>query len=239
MQGHGTIVIFLGPPGCGKGTQAARLSEVLAIPAISTGEILRRACASGSELGRAVQNVLDSGLLVSDELINQVVAERLLEEDCEGGCILDGYPRTAAQARYLSELLERRGMQQPLVFDFRLTIREIVGRLTRRRQCPQCGRIVSSDSRTRAAQLSCGADGSPLIQRADDRPGVIRARLRIYRTHEKELVRYYRGSRYRAVAAMGTPEKIAGDLLELIGRPWPKASIPIVSAIGANAAYQT
>ena len=138
---HGSIVIFLGPPGCGKGTQAARLSSELQIPAISTGEILRQACESGSELGKTVRSVLESGQLVSDELMNQVVSQRLLADDCQDGCILDGYPRTVPQARFLSGWLQSHRMRAPLVVDFSLDDFEIVNRLSRRRLCGQCGRV--------------------------------------------------------------------------------------------------
>lgn len=124
------VIILLGPPGCGKGTQAGRLSACLGIPAISTGEILRQECQSGSALGQAVAEILQSGQLVSDGLMNQVVASRLGQVDCAGGCILDGYPRTAAQARFLDRLLRRLRMPSPVVVDFFLPAEEIVNRLT-------------------------------------------------------------------------------------------------------------
>jgi adenylate kinase len=126
------VIILLGPPGCGKGTQAARLSACLGVPAISTGEILRHECQSGSALGQAVAEILQSGQLVSDGLMNQVVASRLGQFDCANGCILDGYPRTAAQARFLDRLLRRLGMPSPVVVEFFLPAEEIVKRLSLR-----------------------------------------------------------------------------------------------------------
>jgi adenylate kinase len=126
------VIVLLGPPGCGKGTQAARLSTCLGIPAISTGEILRHECESGSALGQAVEEVLQSGRLVSDGLMNQVVASRLRQFDCAHGCILDGYPRTAAQARFLDRLLRRLDMPSPVVLEFFLPAEEIVKRLSSR-----------------------------------------------------------------------------------------------------------
>lgn len=134
MYATGQIVVLLGPPGSGKGTQASRLSAALAIPSISTGEMLRRECLSGSPLGQAIKTVLDSGKLVSDELINQVVASRLAECDCEDGCILDGYPRTVSQARFLDDLLISRNMPAPIVFDFEIECEEILARLSRRQR---------------------------------------------------------------------------------------------------------
>lgn len=124
------VIILLGPPGCGKGTQAARLSACLRVPAISTGEILRQECQSGSALGQAVEAILRSGQLVGDSLMNQVVASRLGQVDCVGGCILDGYPRTAAQARFLDRLLRRLRMPSPVVLEFFLPAEEIVKRLS-------------------------------------------------------------------------------------------------------------
>jgi len=215
METQATVIILLGPPGSGKGTQAARLQSALGIPAISTGEILRRECQSGSDLGRAVQSALDSGQLVSDELINQVVARRL-GEDCRHGCILDGYPRTASQARYLDELLVRYSMPKPVVFDFRIPVREVVARLSRRRQCMDCGRISWSDPQQQATEMFCDRDGAPLTQRADDNPKVVRARLRIYIANAEELVRYY-GARLVRVFAKRSPEKISDELLRMIG----------------------
>ena len=105
MQRQASVVILLGPPGAGKGTQAERLSASLNIPTISTGEMLRQECRSGSALGREVKSLLDAGALVSDELVQEIVAQRLTKPDCAHGCILDGFPRTAAQARFLERFL--------------------------------------------------------------------------------------------------------------------------------------
>jgi len=112
-------IILIGPPGSGKGTQAGHLSPALGIPAISTGDMLRHECQSGSSLGRAVQAILASGRLVSDELMNEVIASRLKQVDCERGFILDGYPRTVAQARFLSRLLKNLNMPDPTIFPSR------------------------------------------------------------------------------------------------------------------------
>ncbi|MBV8551310.1 MAG: nucleoside monophosphate kinase [Acidobacteriaceae bacterium] len=237
MYVHGTVVIFLGPPGSGKGTQAARLASTLGIPAISTGEILRRECRSGSELGTAVETVLESGHLVGDELMNQVVAHRLLEDDCHGGCILDGYPRTAAQARFLNEFLWRGAMPQPLIFDFRLPFREIVARLGHRRQCPKCGRIISLEPGKDGSGVFCERDGSLLIQRADDRPDVIRARMRLYEQNAKELTHYYRGQSYHRISAGRPPEAIADDLLRRLGPAQPKRRSTAVSGTTPQPAW--
>ncbi len=166
---------------------------MLGIPAISTGEMLRRECQSGSRLGEAVQSVLASGQLVGDDLINQVVASRLSQRDCELGCILDGYPRTLAQARFLDALLRKLQMPAPVVFSFEITCEEVVARLGRRRQCSGCGQIFSFDADTNASESFHHCDGAQLIQRPDDDPAVIRERLRVHKDNVGELVRYYAG----------------------------------------------
>lgn len=219
MYMQGSVVIFLGPPGCGKGTQAVRLSSELQIPAISTGEMLRQACQSGCELGKAVRSVLDSGELVSDKLMNKVVAQRLLEPDCRYGCILDGYPRTLPQAEFLSTWLNSQGLPDPVVVDFHLFDSEIVARLSRRRVCGQCGRVYSANLQTGMASMICEADGSLLSQRADDRAEVIRARLEIYHANAEQLVRYYQAGNYLRLSAAGSPDAVAAQLVSHLGTP--------------------
>src|ERR1700761_2196646 len=135
MPNQSTLIILLGPPGAGKGTQAARLSSALGVPAISTGEMLRQSVQSRSELGKLVESAMASGQLVSDELMNQVVADRVRRNDCQSGCILDGYPRTVAQARFLEGELNRLEMPEPIVFNLDLQIEKVIRRLSRRRQC--------------------------------------------------------------------------------------------------------
>jgi adenylate kinase len=200
--------ILLGPPGSGKGTQAKRLSSALSIPAISTGEILRHECESGSAVGRKVERVLAAGQLVGDELMNEVVAKRLSQNDCEYGWILDGFPRTVTQARFLAGHADG----APLVFDFFLSERELVARLSGRRECAQCGRIFAA-----SAVAACDLDGSSLVQRADDHPAAIRERLRIYRRNADELVRFYRQHNYHRISAARTPDVISRELFRIAG----------------------
>lgn len=211
MQRRRTMSILLGPPGSGKGTQAKRLSAALGIPAISTGEILRHECQSGSTVGRQVERVLASGQLVGDELMNEVVAKRLSQSDCEYGWILDGFPRTLAQAQFLDGLLTRQDAGSPAIFDFFLSEKELVTRLGGRHECAQCGRIFSG------LAPHCDIDGSPLVQRADDQPKAIRERLRIYRQNSGKLVRFYRRRNYHRIWAARAPETISQDLFRLAG----------------------
>jgi len=215
MANLGNVIVLLGPPGAGKGTQAARLSAALGIPAISTGEMLRQTVKSGSTLGKLVQSVMASGQLVSDELINQVVAERLACGDCQGGCILDGYPRTVAQARYLETLLRDLHLPEPFAINLDLTVENVVRRLGRRRQCPTCGAIFSVNRNADA--LRCQRDGSMLIQRADDNPDAIRQRLEVYKVTSADLVNFYRVRRFHELDGSREPELIADELLRLTG----------------------
>lgn len=213
MSTENQVIVFLGPPGSGKGTQAARLSSALHIPAISTGDMLRRECNSGSPLGNAVKSILASGQLVSDDLMNQVVENRFRQCDCARGCILDGYPRTLSQARYLDALLEGFNRPRPVVFDFEISSEEIVWRLSCRRVCVQCGRTVSIGADSADAQLVCERDGSRMIQREDDNAISIRRRLRLYQRNAGQLVRHYRNRNYHRVRASRSADEVCQDLL--------------------------
>ncbi len=235
-QARSQVIIFLGPPGSGKGTQAARLSRELEIPAISTGEMLRREAQSGSALGEKVKSVLASGQLVSDRLVNEVVASRLKNCDCDSGCILDGYPRTLSQARFLSNLLARLSKREPVIFDFKISPSEIVERISRRRLCTACGRIFGMEAETDSANSVCDRDGSPLVQRADDRPQVVRERLRQYERNSAKLVRYYRTQHFYSIDAARSPEQISNELLNLLtaNGPVPNVSRAIATMTPAT-----
>jgi adenylate kinase len=211
-----TTIVLLGPPGSGKGTQAAKLAENLGVPAISTGEILRREVQTKSELGARVQALLTSGQLVGDALMNEVVTKRLAQADCLTGCILDGYPRTAQQAEFLEGLLQQRGVPQPIVFDFVVSPEEVIERLSLRRQCPKCGMIFSAEFDVYGKDMLCDRDGTALVRRADDNPDAIRERLAIYSRNSAELVTFYKAGRYREIRAVQSPEEITAELLALL-----------------------
>lgn len=228
------VIIFLGPPGSGKGTQAARLSSTLGIPAISTGEMLRREAKSGTRLGMAIKKVMTSGQLVSDDLINQVLASRLKNSDCANGCILDGYPRTISQARFLNDLLVGLRKPQPVVFNFEIESATIVTRISRRRQCAECGRIFSISGEKTEETLRCDYDGSLVSQRADDRPEVVHERLRQYERNAIELVRHYATEDYHSLSADSSPEQITDHLLSTLAATWS----PQILSRGASAAHQ-
>lgn len=217
MYRHSTAIIFLGPPGSGKGTQASRLSAALEIPAISTGQILRRECQAGTALGREVAAVLSSGQLVSDELMERMVESRLGKSDSRDGCILDGFPRTADQAGFLDGLLSRLRMPSPVVLDFEVSAAELIERLKRRRQCPTCGRIYTTEGSLASAPALCRNDRSLLVARADDRPAVIRERLRTHERNAVHLMRYYRTRDYHRIAAALSPDQVTAQIFGLLG----------------------
>ena len=218
MDNDTRVIVLLGPPGSGKGTQAARLAEELDLTPISTGELLRNEADSGSALGEKVRDILASGHLVGNDLMNQVVASRLASDDCHRGCILDGYPRTVDQARYLDDLLRRNGLAEPIIFDFVVSPEQVVERLSHRRQCPACHRIYSAEVDVYGKDLHCNCelDGTPLVRRADDNPDSIRERLHIYDTNSRDMVRFYESRCYFAVDAMAAPAAIDHRLMELI-----------------------
>ena len=213
------VIILVGPPGSGKGTQAALISPSLGLPTISTGEMLRRECQTGSALGRSVQAILTSGQLVSDELMNQVISARVRELDCQRGFILDGYPRTVSQARFLNRLLTALSMPRPVVFHFDLSNENVISRLTRRLQCAECGRIFATDSKlidgdSAEAEMLCDRDGSKLVHRADDNVASVRERLKLYEENAGCLSGYYRKRRYHPVSANRAPQEIANEALD-------------------------
>lgn len=211
-----TTIVLLGPPGSGKGTQAAKLAENMGIPAISTGEILRREVQTNSELGARVQALLTSGQLVGDGLMNEVVTKRLAQPDCVDGSILDGYPRTAQQAIFLEALLKHRGAPPPMVFDFVVSPEEVIERLSLRRQCPKCGMIFSAEFDVYGKDMLCDRDGTALVRRADDNPDAIRERLAIYSHNSAQLVAFYKAGTYKEIHAVQSPEEITSELLVVL-----------------------
>jgi adenylate kinase len=179
-------LILVGPPGSGKGTQAVRLAQAMNVPAISTGDILRKAVHDGSPTGRAVKAVMERGELISNELMTDIVAARLGEADTRPGCVLDGFPRTVDQAVALDRLMMGRG--RVVVAELAVPESALIRRLTMRRVCEQCG----INAQPEAPRCCCGGS---LVSRADDREDVVRERLRVYECATKPLVDFYRARR--------------------------------------------
>ena len=185
-------VIFLGPPGAGKGTQAKLVAARFGVPHLSTGDMLRENVSRGTELGLLAKPVMERGELVSDALVLRMVEERVARPDCRNGFIFDGFPRTVAQAEALDAILKRHGLGAPAVIYFNVAEDVLMRRLTGRRTCKVCGEIYNVYDRPPKVAGRCDKDGGELVQRADDRPEVIRERLAAYERQTKTLVEHYR-----------------------------------------------
>ncbi|AWV88003.1 adenylate kinase [Bradymonas sediminis] len=208
-----TRLMMLGPPGAGKGTQAQRLSDHLNVPQISTGDMLRNARRSGSELGLKAAAFMDAGDLVPDDVVIGLVAERLKESDAENGFILDGFPRTVEQA----EALEAMGVKLEAVVNIVVSEDEVIRRLGGRLSCPNCGASFHSEFQPPKVEGICDECGSPLMRREDDRPEAIRGRLVAYNAKTQPLVEYYRQvGVLREIDGVGSPDHVYERLLKAI-----------------------
>ena len=192
-------IILLGPPGAGKGTQAKRIADQYRIPQVSTGDLLRDNVRRKTPLGIRAEADMARGELVADGLVCDMVADRLHQPDCERGFILDGFPRTEAQAEWLDSYLEeqifdnsKHGKWLPIVIQINVDYNHLLLRLTGRRTCPTCGRIYNVHLQPPRVANVCDLDGTPLIVREDDRNEVIEERLATYERQTKPVAEYYR-----------------------------------------------
>ena len=207
-------LILLGAPGAGKGTQAELLVEKLSISAISTGNMLREAMAKGTELGKKAKQYMDGGLLVPDELILGIVADRVAQPDCRNGFILDGVPRTLAQA----EALEEKGVKIDHVVSIEVDDSEIEGRMTGRRVCGKCGASYHVVANPPKAEGICDLCGGELVIRKDDAPETVRKRLQVYHASTEVLKDFYaKLGRLRTVNGSQSIEGANEDILKAIG----------------------
>jgi adenylate kinase len=218
-------LVLIGPPGAGKGTQAARLARDLGVPTISTGDMLRRAVRSGSAIGLAVKAIMERGDLIDDAMMTEIVAARLAESDTQSGFVLDGFPRTVDQAIALDSLVEPRGGL--LAVELSVPDSAIIRRLSQRRVCDRCGRNAdpgSVASQRSAHPMACACGGA-LRQRPDDAESVIRERLRTYERATRPLVDFYQQRRaLRAIDGTQVPDLVAAQIARVIDAVFDHAS---------------
>ena len=207
-------LILLGAPGAGKGTQAELLMKALSIPAISTGNMLREAMANGSELGKQLKQIMDSGSLVSDDVILSIVAERVSRDDCKNGFILDGVPRTLSQAK----ALDAAAVQIDHVVSIEIDDSVIEGRMTGRRVCAKCGASYHITANPPKTEGICDLCGAELVIRKDDAPETVRHRLEVYHETTEVLKAYYtEQGKLRLVDGNQPIEDAFRDVLKAIG----------------------
>jgi len=185
-------LILLGAPGAGKGTLAKDLTKIFGIPQISTGDMLREAVAAGTELGKKGKDIMDSGALVPDDLVNAIVREKLARPECRNGFIFDGYPRTKSQAEALENLLKEDGKKIDAVILLDVPKEIVVKRLTNRRICPHCGRIYNLITMPPSKEGICDSCGSKLIMRDDDKEDVVTHRYEVYLEQTAPLIEFYK-----------------------------------------------
>jgi adenylate kinase len=210
-------VIFLGPPGAGKGTQAKELAAKYGVPHLSTGDMLREHVSKGTPLGIKAKPIMERGELVPDSLVLQMIRERIERPDCAHGFVFDGFPRTVAQAKYLSELLKLHGYKRPFVIHLAIDPSILLRRLTGRRTCKVGGEIYNIYERPPKVDEICDNDGGELIQRPDDREEVIGPRLQAYERQTAPLVAYYsRRGLLHAIDASKSVEEVSRQVLQAV-----------------------
>lgn len=211
-----TRVIFLGPPGAGKGTQAARLSAYLRVPRISTGDMLRDAIAQNTALGQQARPIMEEGGLVPDELLVGIIRERLRQPDCSHGYILDGFPRTLRQAEGFESMAEVSGGDF-VIFNVEVPREELLRRLSGRRWCPACQATYHVDNDPPRVDSLCDRDGARLIQREDDKETAVARRLAEYDGRTRPLIDYYRDRAcFHRVDGHRSVEDVFGELREIL-----------------------
>lgn len=207
-------IILLGAPGAGKGTHCKRIAERYGVAHISSGDILRRERAEGTELGRKAQDYMDAGALVPDDLIVEMMS-RAVRQAPPAGYVLDGFPRTVNQAQVLEKSLAAQNGGLDMVLDLRVDDAVVVERITGRRSCPKCGAVYHVKNMPPKVDELCDNDGTPLVQRPDDTEEVVRNRLETYYRQTKPVVDYYRGRRtVHDIDANGDAGTVAAVIFE-------------------------
>jgi adenylate kinase len=213
-------LLLLGPPGAGKGTQAERIAAKYRIPHLSTGDMLREAVAANTEIGRQAKSIMDAGRLVPDDVMIRLVAERIAQPDCARGFILDGFPRTLAQAEALDRLLEERGLELDLVVEIAVDDEALIERISGRFACARCGAGYHDRFKQPKMPGVCDACGSrEFLRREDDNAATVRARLEAYHAQTAPLLPYYRDKGLlQVVDGMAEIDRVTAEVLEKTAR---------------------
>ncbi len=185
-------IIMLGAPGAGKGTQAKKIAEKYGVPHISTGDIFRANIKNGTELGKKAKTYMDQGLLVPDELVVELVADRITQDDCAKGFVLDGFPRTIPQAEALDAALEKMGTSMDYAIDVDVPDENIINRMSGRRACLDCGATYHIVTIPTKVEGICDTCGSKIVLREDDKPETVQKRLEVYHAQTQPLIEYYK-----------------------------------------------
>ena len=210
-------LILMGPPGAGKGTQAALLVKQFSIPHISTGDMFRAAVAEGTELGKQAKACMDSGKLVPDEVTIGIVRERLAKDDCKKGFILDGFPRTVEQADALKNILDELGLQLTRVLNIHVPAEDLIERAVGRRICKKCGATYHVKFNPTKAENVCDNCGGELYQRKDDNEATMKNRLAVYEASTKPLIDYYsKAGLYTEIDGRQPIDKVTNDLVSVL-----------------------
>jgi len=213
-----TRMIFVGPPGAGKGSQAKILSEKLNVPHISTGDMFRAHLKNDTKLGLLAKQYINQGLLVPDDVTNDMVKERFNEKDVQNGFILDGYPRNPLQAQFLDTLLKEHGMSLDIIINITSDDDIIIKRITGRRSCPTCGAIYHIENNPPKVFGICDKDQTPLVQRKDDTEETVVKRLKVYYEETFPLIEYYKNKGLLVdIDGNGEILEITEKILEILG----------------------
>lgn len=212
-------LVFLGPAGSGKGTQAKKLEADFGVKQISTGNLLREAVRQGTELGRQADPLMREGRLVPDELVVGIIEERFRQGGLEAGFLLDGFPRTMPQAVALDAMLERNGLVLDKVLSLEVPEEILYERITGRRSCPKCGAVYHVSAAPPRRQGFCDVDGEPLVQRSDDSPEKLAKRLEVFKTEIPKVKEHYaRKGLLAEIHGVGTPDGIYTEIRRALGK---------------------
>ena len=211
-------IVMLGAPGAGKGTQAKKIAAKYNIPHVSTGDIFRANIKGGTELGKEAKSYMDAGKLVPDELTVRILLDRVSEEDCRNGYVLDGFPRTIPQAEVLDKELSKAGEKIDYAINVEVPDEDIVGRMSGRRGCPKCGASYHLKYIPPKKEGICDACGSELVLRDDDKPETVKKRLKVYHDQTQPLIDYYKKQgALKEVDGTVDPEDVFKAITDILG----------------------